>query len=102
MMKKQGHLTRREFLHTTGKAAAMLAAASAPNFIPATARGALAPSNRVTLAMIGVGNQGFQDMKAFLAEPDAQIVAVCDVNRGSGGYRNVSQFCGREPAKQVV
>ena len=102
MMKNSSHLTRREFLHTTGKAAAMLAAATAPNFIPASARGALAPSNRVNLAMIGVGNQGFQDMKAFLAEPDAQIVAVCDVNRGSGGYRNVSQFCGREPAQKLV
>jgi predicted dehydrogenase len=83
--------SRRQFLKTAAAA-----------IVPATLFGRNAPSNRINLAMIGTGNQGFQDMRAFLQEPDAQIVAVCDVNRGSGGYRNVDQFCGREPARQLV
>jgi predicted dehydrogenase len=30
------------------------------------------------------------------------VVAVCDVNRGSDGYKTADQFLGREPAKQIV
>ena len=39
-------------------------------------------------------------MKNFLKLEDAQVVAVCDVNRGSYGYRDENQFCGREPARK--
>lgn len=52
--------------------------------------------------MIGTGNQGTQDMQAFLAEDDTQVVAVCDVNYASYGYKTEKQFLGREPAKQLV
>ena len=94
-MKMKHTVSRRQFLRVAGAFAAF-------QIVPSRLLGQFAPSNRINLAMIGAGNQGFQDMRAFLQEPDAQIVAVCDVNRGSGGYRNADQFCGREPAKQAV
>lgn len=90
--------SRRDFLRTS----AIAAAAAAPYFAPASVFGAAAPSNRVTLACIGVGNQGFPVMKRFLQNKDCQVLAVCDVNRGSHGYKDADDFYGREPAREEV
>src|ERR1041385_7963185 len=38
-----------------------------------------APSNRITVGVIGCGPQGLGDMSNFLKEKDCQVVAVCDV-----------------------
>jgi predicted dehydrogenase len=71
--------------------------------------GQVAPSAKTTLACIGVGGQGLQNMAAFLAFPEMQVVAVCDVNRESGGYLSwnwsqgkETQMGGREPARRAV
>ncbi len=43
--------------------------------------GALAPSNRVTVGVIGVGRQTvFVNLKQFLAMPEVHIAALCDVD----------------------
>ncbi len=45
-------------------------------------RGAAAPSNRITLGMIGVGWHGLEyNLRSFLQQDDARVVAVCDVFR---------------------
>ncbi len=36
-------------------------------------------NDRVRIGMIGVGNRGGQLLDAFLANPDAQVVAICDI-----------------------
>ena len=41
-------------------------------------------------------------MPAFLALPDVQVVAVCDVNTASYGYRDKEQFLGRKPGQDKV
>lgn len=71
--------------------------------------GKIAPSEKTTLAAIGTGGQGLQDVQAFLEFPEVQVVAVCDVNRESGGYiswnwdRGKSDNrAGREPARRLV
>ena len=51
------------------------------NIVPASVLGADAPSNRVAMALIGAGNMGMGNMRAFLAMPDVRVLAVCDVNR---------------------
>ncbi len=54
-----------------------------PYLVPSSAlgkAGTVAPSNRVVLACIGVGWQGTSNMESFLNEPDAQVVAVCDID----------------------
>lgn len=40
--------------------------------------GGAAPSGRITVGIIGTGNQGNQHMRVLLGMPDAQVVAVCD------------------------
>src|SRR5687768_7171962 len=67
---------RRQFLKN-------VAAASFPALIPASALGrdgSVAPSDRVTVACIGTGWQGGNNVKSFLEEPGAQVVAVCDID----------------------
>src|SRR3954449_12101824 len=91
-------ISRRDFV----KSAAAAGALAAPYFVPASVFGAAAPSNRINVACIGVGNQGWSNLLRFLKQKDCQVVAVCDVNRGSHGYKEPDDFYGREPAKKEV
>src|SRR3954462_11300975 len=91
-------ISRRDFV----KSAAAAGALAPPYFVPASVFGAAAPSNRINVGCIGVGNQGFPNLLRFLKQKDCQVVAVCDVNRGSHGYKEPSDFYGRGPAKQTV
>ena len=97
---RQRPLSRRAFLARSTAAAATVVAA--PYVVPATVFGRTAPSNRVNLAMIGAGNQTTVDLPAFLALDDVQVVAICDVNRASFGYKSPDQFLGREPVRDRV
>jgi predicted dehydrogenase len=70
------HPTRREFL----SAAAALAV---PVIVPASALGLggqVAPSQRITVGLVGCGSRGVNLLDSFLAHPDSQLVAVCDVH----------------------
>jgi len=76
----------------------------APAFVPASALGLqnnVPPSRRVTVGVIGTGNQGTGDMKNFLRDERVQVVAVCDVNKMSPGYWD-GAVAGREPARNLV
>src|SRR5581483_9945652 len=53
--------------------------------------GFVAPSDKLTLAYVGCGTQGFREMLPMLAVPNIQIVAVCDPNRFAVGYRDWSK-----------
>ncbi len=60
------------------------AAVAAPWFIPRAVLGSArrsAPSERITLGLIGVGNMGSAHLSAFLGYREVQIVAICDVDR---------------------
>ncbi len=48
--------------------------------------GHVAPSDKITLAHIGMGTQGFNELGDLLADPQIQIVAVCDPNKESNDY----------------
>ncbi len=48
--------------------------------------GYTAPSDKITLASIGMGRQGMVITMELLARPDIRVVAVCDVNKGSLDY----------------
>ncbi|MHC4582173.1 MAG: gfo/Idh/MocA family oxidoreductase, partial [Planctomycetota bacterium] len=39
-----------------------------------------APSNRLTIGLVGLGSMGMRHVKGFLQEADCQIVAVWDVD----------------------
>ncbi|MCX6898792.1 MAG: Gfo/Idh/MocA family oxidoreductase [Verrucomicrobia bacterium] len=55
-------------------------AAVAPFILQARRAGAVPPNQRITMACIGVGNQGGHDTRMFLSDPRVQIVASCDVD----------------------
>ncbi len=77
----EGPNTRREFLKRSIAAASAVAL---PAIIPARALGrdgTVAPSQRIVLGAIGIGGRGQYDLEFFLAEPDVQFVAICDVRR---------------------
>lgn len=49
-------------------------------------QGVVAPSDKVTLAAIGLGRQGMAVSMELLARPEVQMLAVCDCNEGSKDY----------------
>ena len=68
------NVSRRSFLKT-----AAASSIAAPLIIPASARGAHAPSNRISVATIGVGPMGKGHIGATLGNPGFQVVASCDI-----------------------
>jgi predicted dehydrogenase len=71
-------MNRRQFLAATGLALAV------PTLIPASALGRQdkpAPSERVTLGVVGWGMQGPGNTHEFLALKDCQVVAACDLDK---------------------
>ena len=70
------NLSRRNFLR--GSAAA--ASVTAFNIVPAHVLGQNAPSNKIAMAMIGVGGMGTGNMGSFLGLDDVAVRVVCDVN----------------------
>ena len=89
--------SRRGFLR-----AAAASAIGFPMIVRAQTLGQNAPSKRITMGIIGCGNQAEQDLKQWLPMEDVQVVAVCDVNRAGYGYKNDKQFLGREPTRDTV
>jgi len=51
-------------------------------------KGWIAPSDRITLAYIGLGTQGIRELLPLLAVPELKVVAVCDPNKEARGYRD--------------
>ncbi|HYT61786.1 MAG TPA: Gfo/Idh/MocA family oxidoreductase [Haliangiales bacterium] len=71
-------ISRRRFIATTA------AAVAAPTIIPASALGAEgrpAPSERITMGVVGWGMQGPGNTGNFMREPDCQVVATCNVDK---------------------
>ncbi|MBX3743927.1 MAG: Gfo/Idh/MocA family oxidoreductase [Verrucomicrobiae bacterium] len=67
--------SRRTFLRQ------MAAAVAVPTVIPGRVLGARAPSRRIALGFIGVGDHGIsRNLRGLLAQPDTQVVALCDVD----------------------
>jgi hypothetical protein len=48
--------------------------------------GQVAPSEKLTVALIGCGTQGLTELIPMLAQPELQLVAVCDPNTDSTDY----------------
>jgi predicted dehydrogenase len=117
---KPSRASRRAFLKRAATAAG--AALAAPLVVPASALGvgaALAPSERINMGFIGLGGQGTGHLLGgawtyvpggYVARPDVQVLAVCDVRRerrdsarqrcnqmyaqkfGQGGYDGVRAY----------
>lgn len=103
-MPKNEKLDRRRFIRKTAAAAG--AVALAPTIIPSSALGrdgAVAPSERVIVGGIGIGNRGTYDLGCFLEQKDVQFVAVCDVKeaRRMSVKKRVDETYGNEKCDMV-
>ncbi len=97
-MPDQSSLSRRHFIGTS------LAAASLPYIIPAKALGrdgAVAPSEKITLGVIGIGPRCTYDLQSMLTLPDVQCVAIADVqaSRRDAGKKLVDGHYGNSDCK---
>lgn len=84
MRNKQQDLSRRGFLK---RAAATGTAVAAPMVIPGSALGldgAVAPSERIVMGGLGVGNRGRTDLACFLKSPAVQFITDCDAQKSRG------------------
>ena len=118
---KASALNRRDVLKSASAAA--LGAVAVPYVITSNALGgpkAHAAANRITIGMLGMGRQARgSNIKFFLGAPDAQVVAVCDVDswrldnavkdvarRGGGsgckGYRDFREVLARDDIDAVM
>ena len=75
-------INRRVFVKQSVATGAALSALSAQRVLGA--------NERIRLGFIGLGNRGDQVLDAFLAQPDAQVVAICDL------YQPYLDFAGRK------
>ena len=85
---KAASISRRTFQAAT--AAGVAAAVTRP-----TARAAA--SDRVRVGFIGLGNRGDQVLDAFLAQPDCDVVAVCDIHEPYVDF--ATRKIGRSPVR---
>jgi hypothetical protein len=97
-MNDQPPATRRDFLLNS---MATSAAISLPWIVPARALGrdgAVAPSEKVTLGVIGIGPRCTYDLTAMLGLPDVQCVAIADVqaSRRDAGKKLVDKHYDNE------
>lgn len=77
-MSDQHSTSRRKFLLTA------TAAVSVPFILEAAGKSMTLSSNRkLRHASIGVGGMGGHDLKNFIAHPDVEIVALCDVDENA-------------------
>jgi hypothetical protein len=79
MSKPSKRLDRRRFLKTAMQAGAVLAAPQVLSSAVLGLDGIVAPSERITLGGIGIGNRGTYDLGCFLQQPDVQFLAICDI-----------------------
>ncbi len=118
MRNDQSRITRRRFVKDTIKASAVF---SVPMIVPGRVLGkdgGVAPSERITLAGLGIGPRGSYVLGCFLAEPVVQFVAIADVRRdrcestrrvaeekygpGTAMYRDFREMLPREDIDAVL
>jgi len=93
---RPGSITRRDFVKGV---CGLSAFAIVPRYVLG-GQANIPPSEKINIACIGVGDQGFRVMQEYLKMPQVRVVAVCDVNR-SGKYPG-NKIKGREPGKAEV
>jgi predicted dehydrogenase len=103
-MDKQENLTRRDFIEksilgtaATLGAGAVLAACSDDK---KSAKRTVPPSDRVTIAMVGMRGYGMKLSEAFSKVPGCDITHVCDVDTavGAKGVEHIERLGQRKPA----
>ena len=98
-MPERKNPNRRQFLQ-----AGILAGAAAPAIVPSSVLGStrVAPSDRITVGLIGAGGRGIRAMRSFLNHADVQVLAVCDACETHFRHQGKGDAFGRKPAAEIV
>src|SRR5204862_4866393 len=62
----------------------------------------VAPSDKITLAYIGVGTQGIRELLPLLANQQFRVIAVCDPNKDAVGYKDWSKDGLRDEVRTAI
>src|SRR5882724_8553254 len=81
-------MNRRKFVEMT--AASAIAFTILPRHVLG-GKNFIAPSDKITLAYIGVGTQGIRELLPLLTNEQFHVTAVCDPNKDAIGYRDWSK-----------
>ncbi len=98
VMKKDTNFNRREFLGLTSSALAF-------SVVPRHVLGGtehVAPSDKITLGLIGCGTQQLSELTELITDPRIQIVSVCDPVTYPRGYRDWSYNSLRGRIREVL
>ncbi|MBW8870334.1 MAG: Gfo/Idh/MocA family oxidoreductase, partial [Acidobacteriales bacterium] len=101
MIRRSGDFVRRrDFLKIAG-ASAILPSFSTTQVKGQTGKGSASANNRINVGVIGMGWQGPENTKAFLALEDCQVVAACDVDRNHlrAAIKMINEAYGTEDCK---
>jgi hypothetical protein len=82
---EKSQISRRKFVELTSSAAVAF------TILPRHVLGGknyVAPSDKITLAYIGIGTQGIRELLPMLTNEQIQVVAVCDPQKNAIGYRD--------------
>ena len=80
-MANRKSMSRRRFIKRTAGVA--IGGVAFPCVVPSSVLSRstdVAPSNKIAVGCVGVGNQGTSNMHSFLEQSDTRVVAVCDVD----------------------
>ncbi|RPI26837.1 MAG: gfo/Idh/MocA family oxidoreductase [Acidobacteria bacterium] len=78
MSDNQKSMTRRSFLGNSARAATAAGLVAQATIGPASGR-VLGANDRIRMGFIGIGNRGSELLGYFMAAPDVEIAALCDV-----------------------
>ncbi len=92
------HINRRRFI----EAAAVSAAFSIVPRSVLGGTGHVAPSDKITMAHIGMGAEGISELGWLLDDPAIQITAVCDPNTDSSDYMEWGKGDIRNRVRQYI
>ena len=103
-MNSHGRARRRFLARTSALVASPLFVAASSLGLGCARRARASANERISVGVIGLGAQGFDNLRQFLRLPDVQVVAVCDVDPLH--YRDneweKGPPYGREPGKAAV
>ncbi|HEX4850365.1 MAG TPA: gfo/Idh/MocA family oxidoreductase, partial [Puia sp.] len=62
----------------------------------------VAPSDKITLAYVGVGTQGIRELLPMLMNTQIRVVAVCDPSKNAIGYKDWSKEGLRNEIRKTI
>ncbi|HMG67626.1 MAG TPA: Gfo/Idh/MocA family oxidoreductase [Chitinophagaceae bacterium] len=96
---RNSHISRRKFVEMT--AATAIGFTILPRHVLG-GKNFVAPSDKITLAYIGVGTQGIRELLHLLPNEQIRVIAVCDPNKNAIGYKDWDKDGLRDEIRKTI